>query len=222
MYKLLFLLFLLFTSLYANNPRPYAALGDTIYNNVAIIKSLKKLDVYKVYKNDIDAYLAAVADAKELGFLIEQGKATDKKKEYLNRLRKLSKSNDYYLRSIRTVYDNALKEKNFKLFSAIINGHYIDTQKNKQEIIDYYFAHQEDINSSGVIDSFLEEDAALKARKEAQRKRYKTKKQLEEEKIKRIRERDRANQERIENELEKELEQKKLNIRETQKKELAN
>lgn len=220
MYKL-FLISILTTFLAAANPKPYAALGDTIYNSVKVIEGLKELDAYTVYMDDINTYLASVADAKKLGYLIEQGKAPNEKKNYLNKLRKLSQTNDYYLRSIETVYKTALKEKEFDLFSAIINGHYIDTNEHKKEIIDYYFAHQEDINSSGIIDTFLEEDAALKARKEAQKKRSKTKKQLEEEKIKRIRANDKSNQERVEKELEKDLETKQLQIREDQKKELA-
>lgn len=220
MYKLLFISILV-TFLSASNPKPYAALGDTIYNSVEVIQGLKELDAYSLYVDDINTYLQGVADAKELGYLIEQGKAPHEKKNYLDKLRKLSTTNDYFLRSINSVYNTALQEKEFDLFSAIINGHFIDTNEHKKEIIDYYFAHQEDINSSGVIDAFLEEDAALKARKEAQKKRYKTKKQLEEEKIKRIRANDKANQESIEKELEKDLETKKLQIREDQKRELA-
>ncbi len=221
MYKIL-LVTILVTILNASNPKPYAVLGDVIYNNVKTIEALKGLSIYNVYKNDIDKYVAEVAATKALGYKIEQGKAKESKKEYLERLRKLSTTNDYFMRSIHSIYENAMQKKNFNLFSAIINRHLIDTNKNKQKIIDYYFKHRADINSSGVIDTFLAEDADLKARKEAQRKRYKTKKQLEEEKIKRIRENDRENQKRIENELENELESKKLKIREDQKKELVN
>lgn len=210
------------TFLSASNPKPYAALGDTIYNSVHVIKALKKLKSYQVYIDDINAYLKNVKEAKKIGYLIEDGKAPNESISYLNSLRKLSKKNDYFLRSIDNVYITALKEKKFKLFSEIINGHFIDTDKHKKEIIDYYFSHQDDINSSGVIDKLLAEDAALKARKEAQKKRYKTKKQLKEEKIKRIRADDKANQERIEKELDKNLELKKLKIREDQKKELMN
>jgi len=221
MYKI-FLITILATILSATNPKPYAVLGDVIYDNVETIAALKELDAYKVYRDDIDKYIAEVAATKALGYKIEQGKAKGSKKEYLEHLRKLSTTNDYFMRSINSIYKNAMQKKNFELFSSIINGHLIDTKKNKQEIIDYYFKHQEDINSSGVIDAFLAEDAALKARKEAQRKRYKTKKQREEEKIKRIRKNDKENQERIEKELEKDLESKKLKIREDQKKELLN
>ena len=221
MYKIL-LISILVTFLAAANPKPYSALGDVIYDNLQTIESLKELDIYAKYQNDIDTYINEVTATKALGYKIEKGIAKESKKEYLERLRNLSTKNDYFMRTIKSTYTNAMKEKKFDQFTAIINGHYIDTDKNKQEIIDYYFKNQEDINSSGVIDEFLAEDAALKARKEAQRKHYKTKKQREEEKIKRIRENDKENQERIEKELEKDLETKKLKIREHQKKELAN
>ena len=221
MYKIFFIT-ILATILCASNPKPYAVLGDVIYDNVKTIEALKELDAYKVYTADIDSYVAKVVATKALGYKIEQGKAKESKKVYLENLRNLSTTNDYFMRSINGVYKNAMQKRDFDLFSAIINGHFIDTNKNKQEIIDYYFKHQEDINASGVIDEFLAEDAALKARKEAQRKRYKTKKQREEEKIKRIRKNDKENQERIEKELDKALETKKLKIREDQKKELEN
>ena len=221
MYKIFFITILV-TFLSASNPKPFAILGDIIYNNVETIKALKRLDSYKPYCDDIDKYLAKVAETKVLGYQIEQGKVKESKKEYLKCLRKLSRTNDYFNRTIKNRYKNAMQEKDFTLFSTIINGHYIDTNKNKLEIIDYYFKHKKDINSSGVIDLLLVEDAALKARKKAQRKRYKTKKQCEAEKIKRIRENDKTNKEHIEKKLEKELEMKKLKIREEQIKELVN
>lgn len=216
----IFIISILITLLNAANPKPYAVLGDTIYNNVSKIKRLKELSAYKLYDDDINKYLLDVVNAKAIGYQVENNPT--KKMSYLTTLRKLSKKNDYYMRSIDTIYKSTLQQNDFKLFSEIINGHFIDTNAHKQEITDYYFLHQKDINSSGIIDKFLEEDAVLKARKEAERKCYKTKKQLQEEKIKRIRANDKANQERIEKELEKQLERKKLKIREEEKKELAN
>lgn len=221
MYKLL-LLTLTLTLLSANNPKPYAALGDVIYNNVQKIDSLKNLTPYKLYKNDISQYVKEVQSAKKDGFALEQGKKNIGKKAYLIKLRKLSKTNDYFLRGIKSKYINSMSTNDYSLFSEIINSGLIDTNKNKDEIIDYYYKHQEDINASGVIENFLDEDAKLKALKDAQKKRYKTKKMLEAEKIKRIRDKDKKAQEALEIKLQNELQNKKLKIREDQKKELAN
>lgn len=221
MYKLL-LLTLMLTSLYSNNPKPYAALGNVIYDNVDKIESLKKLPSYELYKSDIAEYIEEVALAKKEGFSLETGSAKISKKDYLIKLRKLSKTNDYYLRGIKSNYKSSMDTNNYELFSEIINCGLIDTDKNKDEIIDYYYKHQEDINASGVIEDFLNHDAALKALKESQKKKYKTKKMLEEEKIKRIRDKDKKTQEKLEMKLQNELQDKKLKIREDQKKELAN
>ena len=77
------------------------------------------------------------------------------------------------------------------------------------------------VSDSGVIENFLNEDAKLKALKDAQRKKYKSKKTLQEEKIQRVRKNDKEAKIKLENRLENDLIQKKLKIRENQKKELS-
>jgi hypothetical protein len=221
MYKLL-LIILTFTFLSANNPKPYAALGDVIYNNVDKIEALSYLDSYSLYAKEIDTYVSEVKEAKVEGIKLEMGEPSISKKDYLNRLRKLSKTNDYFVRGIRSNFKNSMSTNNYKLFSVVINSGLMDTEKHKNEIIDYYYKHQDQIDPKGVIEEFLNKDAKLKALKEAQRRKYKTKKMLEEEKIKRIRAEDKEAQKALELKLQKELENKKLKIREEQKKELAN
>ena len=212
MYKLLLLTFML-TFLYSNNPKPYAALGNVIYDNVQKIDSLQKLKSYDLYKSDIAKYVKEVELAKKEGFEIEVSKAKISKKDYLIKLRHLAKINDNYLRGIRDNYKASMNKNNYNLFSEIINCGLIDTNKNKNEIIDYYYKHQEDINASGVIEDFLNDDAKLKALKESQKIKYKTKKMLEEKKIKRIRDKEKTTQENLEvklqNELQNELQDQK-------------
>ena len=221
MYKIAFIAIIITTILHASNPKPYAALGDVIYNNAEIIQSLKNIEKYADQKQDIDKYIREVEAAKKLGFKIESGQIKESNKEYLNSLRKLSKTNDYYMRSIQATYNSAMKNRDFDLFYRMINGKFIDVRKHKKEILDYYFKNKESINTSGVIEMFLAEDATLKAKKKKKRKQYKTKKELEEEKIQRIRKNDTEEKKRIERELEKELELRKQKIREEQKRELT-
>ena len=220
MYKLLLLTFML-TLLSASNPKPYAALGNIIYDNVQRIGTLQTLSSHELYRDDISKYVQEVEVTKEQGYALEVGNAKISKKEYLIKLRKLSKTNDYFLRSIKTSYENSMHTNNYDLFSEIINCDLIDTEKNKDEIINYYYEHQEDINASGVIEDFLDEDAKLKALKDSQKKKYKTKKMLEEEKISRIRSNDKKSREDLEVKLQNDLKDKKLEIRENQKKELS-
>jgi hypothetical protein len=197
------------TFLYSNNPKPYAALGNVIYDNVQKIDSLQKLKSYDLYKSNIAKYVKEVELAKKEGFEIEASKAKISKKDYLIKLRHLAKINDNYLRGIRDNYKASMNNNNYNLFSEIINCGLIDTNKNKNEIIDYYYKHEEDINASGVIEDFLNDDAKLKALKESQKIKYKTKKMLEEKKIKRIRDKEKITQENLEVKLQNKLQDQK-------------
>jgi hypothetical protein len=222
MIKTILIISLLATLLMAKNPVAYAALGDIIYNNVEKIEKLKAIDAYKLYIKDISEYVDNVHKTKESGFLIDSPDSILSKQEYLVSLRKLSKKNDYFVRSVNINYITAMREENHVLFSQLINSGLIDTQTNKQEIIDYYFNHSDDIDPTGVIQVYLDEDAKLKAKREALAKRYKTKQMLEKEKIERIRKNDKIKQEELEKELQEEVRKKKVEIREYQKSELSN
>ena len=220
MKKILTLLAIFPFLLYGANPKPYAALGDVIYDNVENIEKLKEIPKYALFKEKIESYVSKVAALKEMGYALEKGSASANKKVYLNALRTLSKENDFFLRDAKQSFKDAIEKQDSVTFEKIINTGLIDTQKNKEKIIEYYFAHQEDINASGVIQGYLDEDAKLRAKREAQRKRYKTKKQLEEEKIRRIREADKRKKEALEKQLEQEVARKKEQIRAEQKSEL--
>jgi hypothetical protein len=214
-------LFLLTTLLLAKNPTAFAALGDVIFNNVNKIENLKGIDEYKIYNDQIDTYVKDVTKAKKDGFALVEHRGNITRKGYLEELRKLVKTNDFFVRSVKDFYELSKKDQNSKLFSEMINTGLMDTKERKKEILDYYFAHQHDMNSTGVIKSFLDEDARLKARREAERRRYKTKKQREAERMKEIRENDKKHNEEIEKKLQEELQKKKEEIREYQKEELS-
>ncbi len=203
-------------------PRVYAALGDVLYNNLDEIEKLKEIDTFSSYNSEINRYMRDLSKLKKEGFRIEEGDATIDKKEYLNKLREFSKKNDYFVFLARKSFKKSLRDQDSKTFEKIINTGLIDTQRNKDKIIDYYFEHQEEINASGVIQSYLDEDAKLRAKREKQRRYYKTKKQLEAEKIKRIRANDKKKQEELEKKLDAEVTKKKKEIRAEQKKELFN
>ena len=221
MYKFIFM-FLLALSLEASNPKPYAVLGDVIYNTAVNIEKLRAMKLCKINKNGIAEYINEVDEARQYGFDLEEKKENREKKAYLNKLRKLSKMNDQYLRDIKNAYKRSMKNNKYLLFSGIINSGLIDADANKDEIIDYYYKHSDDIKRDGVIEKFLDEDAKLEAQKEALKRSYKTKKELELEKIKRIRENDKRAKSKLEEELQDSLNKKKLEIRTNQEKELAN
>lgn len=210
------------TFLFANNPIVYAALGDVIYNNVDKINNLKSISQYSAEIDKIDKYVSSVEKTKKSGFSIERGEKKINKIDYLNSLRKLSKTNDYFVRSAKKNFKQAISKEDSLLFSKIVNSGLVDTQKYKEKIINYYFEHAEDINASGIIQSYLDEDKKLKAKKEIQVKHYQSKKMREEAKIRRIRKEDKEKQEALEKKLDAELKAKKRQIREEQKSELFN
>ena len=100
-------------------------------------------------------------------------------------------------------------------------GDVVGYEKNKSEIKEYYLAHSNDINTTGVIQSFLDEDEKLRLEREARLKALPTAEQLRKEKLRRIRENDQLKQERLQKSLEEEVIRKKHEIREYQKEELT-
>lgn len=219
MYKFLLLL-IASILLYAQNPKAFSALGDVIYNNVDKIKKLENIDDYSVYKKKIQEYVATVEKVKKDGFALDEGLYSDKMK-YLNKLRELSLTNDFFVRSVKRNLDLAIENGNSKLFSQLINTGLIDEEKNKDKIINYYFAHSDEVNASGLIEKYLDNDKKLRAKKEYKKSLLYRKKLREMEKIKRIRKNDKLEQERLEKKLNQELKKKKLQIIEEQKKELS-
>lgn len=218
--KKFLLLSMCVTFLFAKNPDVYSALGDVIYNNAADIKKLKNIEQFDLYDDKISTYLKSVKKTKELGYKIEKGDQKADKREYLSSLRTLSKDNDFFVRQANQEFQSSIEKEDSELFSQMINTGLIDLKSKKQEIVDYYFTHQEDINASGAIEKILEDDAKLKAKKEAQQKRIKSKKERELANIKRIREKDKREQEALERKLQLELDEKKRKLREEQKREL--
>ncbi len=216
------LLFLFSTLLFSSNPIVYAALGDVIYNNVQSIKKLKEIEYYQAMHDNIDAYLLEVEETKKMGFAIENGDKSLDKKVYLQKLRALSKQNDTFVRNANTAFKQSLEDVDSTLFAQLVNSGLINTKKHKDEILEYYYGHKEDINVTGVIENYLESDRKLAQSKQKRNQYVKTKKMKEAEKIRRIRKQDLQEQEKLEQKLDAEVNRKKLEIRKEQKKELFN
>jgi len=200
-------------------PNVYSALGDVIYGNIDSIVKLQELDAFKSFSEKINNYSKSVEKSKAIGFDIESGDKYIDKATYLEKLRTLSKENDYFVRSVKSAYQSSIERQDSKLFLETVNSGLVDTDKNRDQIVEYYLKHSQDINASGVIQKYLDEDAQLKKKK----KSYdyaKAKRLHDEAKIRRIREEDKKKQAELEKELTEEVKQKKIEIRENQKKEL--
>lgn len=221
MKKIIFLT-LFATLLLSDNPKVYSALGDVIYDNVDGINKLKTIEEYSDSSTKIAEYIIEVKQSKKDGFEIEKGNKKIDKKAYLNSLRTLSKTNDYFIRSAKNNFKSSMEQENSKLFTSLVNSGLVNTERYKSEIVTYYLFHMEDVNASGVIQEILDNDEALKKKKMKQKKVYKSKKQIEKEKINRIRENDKKKQAQIEKKLQDRVYKEKKEIIENQRKELSN
>ncbi|EDZ61877.1 hypothetical protein SMGD1_0888 [Sulfurimonas gotlandica GD1] len=217
----LVILALLATFLMAQNPKVYSALGDVIYNNVDNIEKLKDMPEFSQYEKKIDSYVKEVYKAKDLGYAIEAGDKNIDKKKYLQTIRELSKTNDFFHRTTVNSYKSSLISQDNELFFKTVNSGLMDTSKHKSEILEYYFAHCTDMNATGVIQKYLDEDEMLKEKQDSSKKHGLSIKEIQEAKIKRIREKDKEKQESIQKTLEEELIKKKSEIRKEQVEELA-
>jgi hypothetical protein len=216
--KIIVIISILSSFLLAQNPSVYSALGDVIYDNSENIKELKNLPAYKDSIGKIQAYLQDVKNTKAYGFDVQNEKNGADKIKYLSKLRELSKTNDFFVRSIKNNFEASINDENNTLFLEMVENSMLDSQKYKNDILDYYFAHSDDINATKTIRKFLDEDKS-----KAKRAVYiKSKNKRQEEKIKRIRENDRIKQERIKKTLEEEVAKKKQEIKEEQMKKLNN
>ena len=215
--KIIILTTLLALQLFAINPKAYAALGDKVFNNLDGIEKLKRINEFKMYKEKIQDYNFNVKAIKDIGFMIDKGNSNISKKEYLKKLRKLSKTNDFFIESVNSAFAKSLKDENSVLFLNLINTGLINTNKHKNTIKKYYYSHKNDLNIDGtVIEKFVNQD------KKNKKRIYigPTKEEIQKAKIQRIRAKDKARQEAISKSIEEELLKKKKKIREDQKKEL--
>ncbi len=214
------LLFIFSTLLSAANPIVYAALGDLLYNNAQSIKKLQAIPLYTSQTKIISDYLTKLEATKKMGFAIEMGDTSVDKKVYLQDLRALSKKNDAFVRSANTSFRQALENEDSTLFAQLVNSGLIDIKKHKNEILHYYYNHNEDMNITDVIDQCLGKDKrSVNSRKKGgQYARYKKRK--EQEKIHRIRVQDAYDQAKLEKKLDAELRRKKREIQKEKEKSL--
>lgn len=219
--KALLLIFTFSLLLQAHNPKVYSALGDIIYDNVNKIDNLKSIKGYAPFSSKIDKYVKDVAALKKMGFNLESGDKSIDKNEYLSQLREFSKTNDFFVRSANSYLDSAIKSENSELFLKIVNNGLVDIKKHKEEIVSYYLSHVNEIDATGTIQTILNQNGLLKRQKEAKQQYYKRKQALQKEKIKRIRENDKAKQEALEKKLQDEFDKKKSDIKKYKEKELA-
>ena len=218
--KLFFSLILLATVLLASNPTIFATLGDTIYDNAPKIEQLKKFHEYEPFLDKIDEYIKEVNATKKLGFAVENGSQKDAARIYLKKLRQLAKTNDFFVRSANAIFEKALATKNYELLMDMLDTGLIDIERNKERLLEFYNANKGSFEPRGVLGRIVEEDELRKKSKNTKEYYERLKKLREQEKIRRLREKDKKRQEELQKRLEQELEKKKEQIQKEQIEEL--
>lgn len=222
------LLFTLSLSLFAENPKSFAALGDVIYNDVNKFENLKEMGSMQEYRTVIDAYIVSAKETKKMGFMIDAENAKDDKadaadgKEYLTALRKLSTEHDTIVDNSRTRFKEAMGDEDSETINGMIYYGVIEPEDYKDELVRYYEEFSEDQNLSSLdvmyakhLDS-LKKDDNSSALSSAQRENREN-----EARIKRMRETNRLKQESLERSVKEEKDREKKKVLNEQKKELG-
>lgn len=216
---LLISIYLFAQTLSSEHPVVYSALGDNLYNNAEKIDELQNLKEFQVYKDKIITYIKEIGYTRTKGFAIAEGDKSISKGEYLKELRTLSKINDFFVQKINSNFKNAVKNEDNELFINSVDSGLLDTQRYKKDIRTYYYKHETDIYEyGGVMGKLINGYESVKVKKKVYK--GKSTEQIQNEKMKKIRKKDKEKQESIQSALEAELVNKKANIRKPQKEEL--
>ena len=216
-----FLLHILFTIvLFAANPTIFASLGDNIYNNAPKIEKLTAFKEYEPFIQKIREYIKEVNATKKLGFAIENGTHKNASGIYLKKLRELAKTNDFFVRSANAIFDQALKNSDFDTVMNILDTGLIDVQRNRQKLLKFYEIHNGEFEPRGLLKKLVDASDLQKKSKHSKEYYEHLRKMREQEKIRRLREKDKKRQEELQKRLEEELKRKKEQIQKEQIREL--
>ena len=163
--KKLILLLLLTLTLFAQNPKIFSALGDVIYDDVAIFKKIKNYPSMHKYRKDIDAYIISAKKTKKIGLAIDAKEEGVDSKSYLKMLRELSKKHDGITVHINQCFKDAMAAEDSESINTLIIDGVIDPKDYKNELITYYEEYGEDDNLSSLSDMYAEHLKSMNLKK---------------------------------------------------------
>ncbi len=218
-----FILLILFTlTLFAQNPKSFAALGDVTYDDIETFKKLKEMPSMKDYEGDIDAYITFALSTKEMGFAVDAKDKSVDSKVYLKALRKLSAEHDAIILNSRKRFKEAMSDEDSETINKMVLCGVINPENYKNELIDYYSEFGEDSNLSS-LDAMYQE--YLKSIKKDTNTSKLTEAQKEKRenaaRIKRIRAKIEAKEAALEKSVAQEQKREKEKVLSKQKKELG-
>ncbi|MEA3373485.1 MAG: hypothetical protein U9Q62_07330 [Campylobacterota bacterium] len=160
MKKLLSVLFLVGVTLYAQNPKVYAGLGDVIYGDMVKISNLADTKLMSSHQENIDKYLRKCLNLHKKGLIIDRDGGDEK--AYLNELRTLAKEYDFFVRTAQRSLHQAMSNNDYDAFSQFIKSGLIDIEKDDEQIIGFYELHRSETNVIPEVESYIEYRDELK------------------------------------------------------------
>ena len=218
-----FILLILFTlTLFAQNPKSFAALGDVIYDDIETFKTLKEMPSMKDHQEDIEVYITQALATKEMGFAVDAKDKSADSKVYLKALRKLSADHDAIILNSRKRFKEAMSDEDSETINKMVLCGVVNPENYKNELIDYYREFGEDSNLSS-LDVMYQE--YLKSIKKDTNTSKLTEAQKEDRenaaRIKRIRAKIEAKETALKKSVAQEQKREKEKVLSTQKKELG-
>lgn len=221
MKKYLLLLTLSF-SLFGQTPKSFAALGDVLYNDVDKFQQLKEMAAMQEFRPAIDAYIAAAEKTEKMGFAIDAKTPSIDPKEYLKALRTLSADHDAIIVQSRTRFKEAIADEDGETINKMVVYGVIDPEDYQDDLVRYYEEFYEDQNLSTLEPMYKSYIAGLKKDGNESKLTIAEREAKENaEKIKRMREKEKAKKEALNKSVNEEQLREKKKVLSEQKKELG-
>ena len=214
--KIYILLLISALTLFAQNPKSFAVLGDVIYDDVETFQTLKSLPSMLEYKEELSTYIISAKKIKKVGYKVDEKEGNVTKKSYLEMLRKLSKEHDAIDMSVKKCFKNAITDEDSETINTMVGLGVVDPTDFKGDLINYYEEFGEDHNLSNIKSMY--ETYAIPKQKNIDPA---TNVNKNEERIKRMRAKTKAKEEALTKSVTEEKEREKAKVLSTQKEELG-
>ena len=207
-----FLLLLSFT-LYAQNPQVFAQLGDQIYNDITPLQTLSQEPSLQKLAGPIHGFTTSALKIKEMGYKIDNKEEGSDAKAYLISLRELSVERDALSLAVKSIFEEAITKGDEERVTVILKSGLVEQEAYTEELVTFYDEYCEEDNSSILGTLYLEYQ--LKNQPEVVVPVISAEtlqKQKDQERIARMRAKERAKKARLENEVaqQKAIEEKKV------------
>ena len=137
-------------TLFAENPKSFAALGDLVFDDVETFQQLESLPVMASHTKELDAYIKEANRVKKMGFALDAKEDGVVAKEYLAALRKLSAQHDKVIQFSRSTFSEAIEKEDTATVNYMVVSGVIDPENYRSELINFYEEFGEDNNLSGI------------------------------------------------------------------------